>query len=169
MDVYEAIRRRVAVREFKPDPVPHEVVERLLLAVRWAPSTRNKQPWRVVVVQDKPTITKIGALSPSGGFIAKAPVALAITMEAGVRNEQLDAGRIVENLELMAWSLGLGTCYVGQMDRDAVKALLGIPAESDLVTVMPFGYPTDAAKKAGKKRKPLSEIAYRDHWGQPLR
>ena len=53
MDVYEAVRSRLTVREFKPDPVPDEVVQKMLRAVQWAPSSRNRQPWHLVVVRDQ--------------------------------------------------------------------------------------------------------------------
>ena len=68
---------------------------------------------------------------------------------------------------LAAWAEGVGTCYVGGIDRDAVKELLGVPEEMELVTVMPFGFPTEAALAGGKRRKPLEEIAFRERFGQP--
>ncbi|MEE9285458.1 MAG: nitroreductase family protein [Dehalococcoidia bacterium] len=168
MEVYEAIRRRVAVREFKPDPLPEPTVRKILLAARWAPSQRNRQPWRLVVVQDRETLRRIGALAPTGGFIADAPLAIAIAMDTE-RMVQFDAARAIENMILVAWAEGVGTCYVGRIERDAVKELLAIPAEMELVTVMPFGFPTDEALGRGKRRKPLDEIAFRERFGQPYR
>ena len=85
----------------------------------------------------------------------------------GARLPQFDAARAIENMILTAWSLGVGTVYVQGIDRDAVKDLLGIPEELDLITVMPFGYPTEAAKSVGKRRKPLAEIASIERFGQP--
>ena len=166
MEVYEAIRRRVAVREFKPEPVPEPIVRKILLAARWAPSQRNRQPWRLVVVQDKNTLAKIGALASTGGFIAQAPLAIAVVMDT-TRMVQFDAARAIENMILTAWAEGVGTCYVGGIDRDAVKELLGVPEEMELITVMPFGFPTDDSLAGGKRRKPLEEIAFRERFGQP--
>ena len=166
MDVYEAIRSRVAVREFEPDPVPAAAVKKILLAARWAPSQRNRQPWRFVVIRERETLRRIGELASSGAFIADAPLAIAVAME-GARLPQFDAARDIENMILTAWSLGVGTVYVQGIDRDAVKELLGIPAELDLITVMPFGYPTEAAKSVGKRRKTLAEIASVERFGQP--
>ena len=166
MDVYEAIRSRVAVREFESTLVADAVVKKILLAARWAPSQRNRQPWRFVVVRERETLRRIGALASSGPFIADAPLAIAVAME-GSRLPQFDAARAIENMILTAWSLGVGTVYVQGIDRDAVKDLLGIPEELDLITVMPFGYPTEAAKSVGKRRKPLAEIASVGRFGQP--
>ena len=166
MDVYDAIRSRVAVREFKPEAVPVDVVKKILLAARWAPSQRNRQPWHFVVVKNRETLQGIGEFAPSGGFIADAPMAIAVAVH-GAKLAQFDAARAIENMILVAWSLGVGTVYIHGIDRDAVKLLLDIPVELDLITVMPFGYPTDAAKSVGKKRKALEEIAHVERFGQP--
>lgn len=169
MDVYQVIRSRVAVRDFKPDPVPEASIRKVLLAARWAPSQKNRQPWRFIVVQDRAALKQMGALASSGGFIAQAPMAIAVLTEPGSRMAQFDVARAIENMELAAWAEGLGTTYVGQLDRDKIKALLDVPAEMELVTVMPFGYPTEKALRAGKRRKPLEEIAHRERFGQPYR
>ena len=166
MDVYQAIRTRVAIRGFKPDPVPEPTVRRILWAARWAPSQRNRQPWHFIVIREKEAMHKIGALASSGGYIAQAPMAIAVVME-GPRMAQFDAARAIENMMLTAWAEGVGTCYVGGIDRDAVKEMLGVPGEMELITVMPYGYPTDAEKAKSKRRKSLSEIAHRERFGQP--
>ncbi|MBM4406024.1 MAG: nitroreductase [Chloroflexi bacterium] len=163
MDVEQAIRQRVTVRDFKPDPVPKAVIEKILSAARWAPSQRNRQMWRFIVIQERAMLERIAALSGSAGHIAKAPVAIAMVMTEAKGMYQIDAGRAVQQMELMAWSLGLGMCFVGGFDKDAVKQALGIPAAMELVTVMDFGYRTDA--EAGKKRLPLSELVSKETYG----
>lgn len=167
MDVYEAIRGRLAVREFKPDPVPESTIRKVLLAARWAPSQRNRQPWHFIVVRDGETLKKIGAAASSGGYIANAPMAIAVVMD-GAKQPQFDGGRAIENMILTAWSEGIGTCYVGSIDRDAVKSILGVPDHMELMTVMPFGFPTPEALKGGKRRKALHEIAHLERFGQPF-
>jgi len=167
MDVYDAIRGRVAVKEFKPDPVPEAVLRKILLAARWAPSQRNRQPWHFVVVRDPETIREIGGLASSGEYIAQAPVAIAVVVESDRPMQRFDAARAIENMLLVAWSHGVGTSYVGQMDRDRIKDILRIPAEMELVTVMPYGYPAPTEAAKGKRRKPLGEIASRGTFGVP--
>jgi nitroreductase len=168
MDVYEAIRRRVAVKEFKPDPIPDATLRKILLAARWAPSQRNRQPWHFVVVRDPETRAKLASLTSSGPFIAEAPVAIAVAID-GARMPQFEAGRAMENMVLTAWAEGVGTTMVGGFDKDAVKAVLGIPGEMELITVMPFGYPTDDALARGKRRKSLDEVAHLERFGDPYR
>ena len=164
MDVYECIRSRVAVKSFRPDPVPDRVISKVLRAARWAPSQRNRQPWHLIVVRDKKTIRNLASLTSSGAYISEAPVAIAVVME-NARMPQFDAGRLIENMLLAALSEGVGTSYVGGYDHAAAKELLHIPQEMEFITVMPFGYPTEEAKSAGKRRKPLSETAHKEHFG----
>ncbi len=92
MEVYDCIRSRLTIRSFKPDPVPDEMVTRILQAGRWAPSSRNLQPWHFIVIRDREALQEIGRIATSGSFVAQAPLAIAIVMEDADRPE-LDAGR----------------------------------------------------------------------------
>ena len=171
MDVYEAVRTRLTVREFEPDPVPDEVVEKLVRAGQWAASSRNLQPWRFIVIRDRDTLARIGAVASSGRFVADAPMAIAIAMDDADRPD-LDTGRAMQQMELVAWEEGLGTCFVGlrvaEQNRQ-VKEILGIPDAVELVTVLPFGYRLagNDGREGIKNRKPLSEIAFSERFGQP--
>ncbi len=166
MEVYDCIRSRITVRDFKPDPVPNSLVTKMLRAARWAPSARNRQPWHFVVIEDPSTLEQIGEIASSGSFVGQAPLAIAVAMDHANRPE-LDAGRALQHIELVAWSEGIGGCVAGIRGEEntRVKELLGIPAEMELVTVMAFGYPAEGAS-SGKRRKPLSEIAHSDRFGQ---
>ena len=167
MDVYQCIKSRLTVRSFRPDPVPESVIRRMLQAARWSPSARNRQPWHFIVIQNRDTLDKIGAIASSGGFIGDAPLAVAVVMDRAGRPE-FDAGRSLQQMELTAWSLGVGGCVAGvRGDENAqVKELLNIPEDKELVTVMAFGYPTIPAAAGTKQRKPLPEIAHRERFGQ---
>lgn len=167
MDVFDCIVSRPAVRNFCPDPIPADVVRKILQAGRQAHSQRNRQPWRFVVVQRRETLGQIGALASSGPYIANALLAIALVIE-GAKNPYIDATRAAECLMLAAWGEGVGSCWVGGLDRPKIKALLGIPEEAELITVIPFGYPTDEEKAQKKVRKRLSMIAYGERYGQAL-
>ena len=167
MEAYRCIRSRLTVREFKPDPVPERVIRRMLQAARWAPSARNRQPWNFIVIQDRDTIAQIGGIASSGGFIGGSPLAVAVVMDRGGRPE-FDAGRSLQQMELAAWSLGVGGCVAGVRgeENQKVKELLDIPEDKELVTVVAFGYPTDEAAARSKSRKPISEFAHSERYGQ---
>ncbi len=163
MDVYECIRSRRTVRDYKPDPIPPEALYKILQAARWAPSSSNTQKWHFVVVQDRDTLTALGGITTQGTFIAQAPLAVAVAMDDAPR-PQLDAGRALQQMELMAWSQGIGMCFVGVRDPEqqrAVKELLNIPETMELITVLPFGYRDESVKRQGTPRIPMEEIV---HW-----
>jgi nitroreductase len=149
--------------------VPDLVIHRILQAARWAPSSSNTQPWHFIVVREKATIEKLGEICTQGAFIGQSQVAIAIVME-GARRAQLDAGRALQQMELVAWSEGLGTCFVGVRGeaQDQVKELLGIPEDMELVTVLPFGYRVQGRRGTGTPRKAMSEIAHGERFGQAL-
>lgn len=167
MEVYQCIRSRITVRDFKPDPIPNNVVKKMLRSARWAPSARNRQPWHFIVITDRSTLEQIGTIASSGSFIGQAPLAIAVVMDHANRPE-LDAGRALQQMELAAWSEGIGGCTAGVRgeENSQVKELLAVPDDLELVTVMAFGYPTDTAKAGGKRRKQLSEIAHSQRFGQ---
>ena len=169
MEVYQWIRSRRTVREFKPDPVPEDIIMRILQAGRWAPSSSNTQCWHFIVIQDRTTLTTLGEICSQGRFIGQAPVAIAIVMENAPR-PQLDAGRAIQQMELMAWSQSVGTCFSAVRDpaqQVAVKELLGIAEEMELITILPFGYRAEGPRSKGTPRKPMEEIAHREKFGQP--
>ena len=170
MDVFNCIRRRRTIRDFKPDPVPDDVVHRILQAARWAPSSSNTQPWHFIVVRNPDTISELGSICTQGTFIGQAPLAIAVVM-GETRRPQLDAGRALQQMELVAWSEGLGTCFVGIRgeQQTEVKTLLGIPEEMELVTVLPFGYRIRRPAGTGTPRKSMSEITHGERFGQELK
>ena len=168
MEVYDCIRSRRTVRNFKPDPVPDRVLNRILRAGRWAPSSSNVQPWHFIVIKNPATIQTMGGIATQGTFLGQAPLAIAIVMEDAAR-PQLDAGRVIQQMELVAWSEGLGTCFVGlraEEQQVALKELLGIPSEMELITILPFGYREEGFTGRGVPRKSMAEIAHGEKFGQ---
>ena len=168
MDVFACVRTRVETREFKPESVPEAVIHKILEAGRWSPSQRNRQPWHFIVIQHRQTLQQLGAMAASGPYLADAPLAIAVVTE-GARAPLLDGTRAISSMQLVAWEEGLGSCWIGSVDREGVKRLLGLPETCELITVLPFGYPTDAAKALKKRRKPLEQIAHRERFGTPYR
>ncbi len=121
-----------------------------------------------MVVQARDTLKKLGAIATQGAFIANAPLAIAIVVDNATR-PQLDAGRALQQMELVAWSEGMGTCFVGVRAADqqeAVKELLNIPPEMELITIMPYGYRLPGSRGQGTPRKPMAEMAHRETFGE---
>ena len=163
MDVYEAIKSRRTVRDYKPDPIPEDLLHKILQCARWSPSSSNTQKWSFIVIRDRETLKTLGQIATQGPFITQAPLVIAVVMDDAPR-PQLDAGRALQQMELMAWSLGLGTCFVtlSQNERDLISEILRVPEDAELITVLPFGYRMDSSKRKGVPRKRVSEIHHEE-------
>jgi nitroreductase len=166
MDVFEAIRTLLAVRRYRDEPVPEDVLRRVLEAGRLSPSAANKQPWHFVVVQDPNVLRQLSTVARSGPYISEAPLAIVVAIEPS-RFALADAGRAIQDMLLTAWDAGVGGNWVGS-GAQATKELLGIPDELDVAAILPLGYPAGAIGEGQKTRKPLSDIAHRERWGQPF-
>ncbi|MFZ1042327.1 MAG: nitroreductase family protein [Anaerolineales bacterium] len=168
MEVYDAIRTVLAVRAYKDKPIPQAVVLRIVEAARLTASSMNGQPWHFIIVEDSDTLKKLAALARSGPYIAQAPLAIVVAMEKSIYAVS-DASRAIQSMILTAWSEGVGSNWVGFENLSAIKPLLGIPDNIDVLAVLPFGYAAKEIGKGKKKRKPLSEVAHRERFGQSFK
>ncbi len=166
MDVFEAATKRIEVKEYKDELVPMGVIQKILEAGRLSPSAMNMQPWSFIVVRDRNTLRRIAELSPTGKYIAGAAFAIAVAVNTEDKWYQVDTARAVQSMMLVAWSLGVGSRWVGGIERDEIKKLLKIPEQLHLLTVLPFGYPRHSVKGV-KNRKPLQQVAYVEKYGEP--
>lgn len=167
MDVFTAIQTVLAVRSYRDEPVPPDVIRRIVEAGRLTGSSMNGQPWHFVVVENRETLRKLGSLARSGPYTADAAFAIVVATEES-RFAVSDGSRAIQSMVLAAWAEGVGSNWVGFTGMDEVKALLGIPGEMDVLAILPFGYPAQAVGKGKKKRKPLAAVAHRENFGQPL-
>ncbi len=168
MDVFEAVRTLLAVRNYQDKAVLEDSLRRILEAGRLTASSMNGQPWHFLVVQNRDTLRQLGSLLRTGRYVAQAPLAIVVVIDH-TTYALSDASRAIQSMLLTAWTDGLGSNWVGFGGLDHIKPLLGIPAELEVFAVLPIGYPRDEIKGQGKKqRKALSEVAYREQWGQPF-
>jgi nitroreductase len=166
------LRTLRAVRSFRPDTVPQEVVDDILEVARWSGSASNKQPWEIVVVRERDTLRSLSSVEGYAGHLAGAPLGLVLVM-AGDRAEQetYDEGRLAERIMLAAHAHGVGSSigWIVGSGRDAARRLLGIPKEKVVRTAISLGYPDEGARRSstvrGQARKPLGEIVYDERYG----
>jgi nitroreductase len=168
--VFETIAARKSVRAFVDRPVGEDELARLLEAARAAPSARNGQEWRFVVVRDRAMRERIAEEAARQPFIGTAPVLLACCaqtdgrlMRCGQLAYTIDVAIAMDHLTLAAAALGLGTCWIGSFDEALVKELLGIPAAVRVVQLMPLGYPADPSPVT-KSRLRREEIVHMERW-----
>jgi len=169
MNVFEAIAARRSIRGYLDKPVEPEKLTRILDAARRAPSARNRQEWKFVVVREKETRQKLMAAARNQAFVGEAPVviaACAVTTDAVMACGQLaypiDVAIAVDHMTLAAVEEGLGTCWVGAFYEDQVKQILGIPPAVRVVQLLALGYPKSIPDP--KPRKSLSEIVCYERW-----
>jgi nitroreductase len=166
MDTFQAIRTRRTTRTFLPTKVSDETVTKILEAGRLTPSARNLQPWHFIVVQDGAVLKQLGGLCTSGHFVERASCAIAVVTDPANRWHEIDGARAVQSMELAGWNEGVGTCWIGNMERERIKELLAIPQSLHLLTILPFGYPTEANAPRRKTKKRPDEVCYWERYGQ---
>lgn len=176
MNLFEAIAKRHSVRSFSDKPVERAKLESIFNAVRMAPSARNAQEWRFILVTDAELKERVAA---AGGqpFLRECPVivvACALTdcriMQCGEPAYLVDLSIAVDHLMLSAAAMGLGTCYVGLFDSGAVREALGIPRKVPVTALVALGYERGGEMPANAKhRLSIDEILMENSWGEPLR
>ena len=167
MEVFEAIRTLLAVRSYQDKAVPDAVVRRIVEAGRLTGSGLNEQPWHFIVVRDRETLRRLGALASSGPYVAQAPLAIVVAI-AKTRFAVSDASRAIQSMLLTAWADGVGSNWVGFGGLDKVKVVLDIPVGLDVLAILPFGYPARAVGRGKKQRKALREVAHLERYGRPF-
>jgi nitroreductase len=168
MEVYEAIRTVLAVREFLSKPVPDSTIYRIVESARLTASSQNRQPWHFVVVQNKETLVNLGSLVRSGPYNAQAAFAVVVAIDKESRFGLSDASRAIQSMVLTAWSEGVSSNWTGWVGMTEVASHLGIPDNFDVVAVLPFGYAAHVRTMGKKRRKALSEIASSECFDQPF-
>ena len=145
LDGAEILATRRSVRRFVDRAVEGPLLDAIFESCRLAPSARNSQPCSFIVVRDRERLARLAALrGESSAPIARAPVAVAVTSDPAISPRHVQDGCIATyHLILAAWAQGLGTCWIGGMDRPEAKQILDVPEDQYLVTVTPLGYPAE--------------------------
>jgi len=158
MDALEAIRKRRSVRAYTGDPIPRQDLETIVDAGRWAASGYNAQPWNFIVVTDRAMIEK---LKVAAAWMDKAGAIIAVVLDPSTKYWLEDGSAAVENMLIAAAALGYGSCWLEGYTlphEQEFKALLGVPDEKRLLTLVPIGVPVTWPTK---DKKPLAQVL---HW-----
>ncbi|MFX0006758.1 MAG: nitroreductase family protein [Promethearchaeota archaeon] len=152
------LKGRRSIRAYQVKPIEDEELNKILEAGRWSPSASNRQPWEFIVIKNKDILLKLAKTISYGRFMKEVPVAIAIVakMKTSPKWYLIDTSLVSMNMILMAWSLGIGTCWIGAMNREKAKDILGLGDNDHLLTILPFGYikgeiPEPTARKALEK------------------
>lgn len=192
-DVFEVMRTTRAVRRYRPDPIPEEVVGSILEAGTWAPSGGNAQPWQFIVFRDAEMKRRVGELADAirqeraGRYGAQPPAKLGPPTPLGeapllvmVCRKTLDPPvatstaslyasiyPAVQNMLLAARAHGVGSVLVTmfKLREEAFRELLELPDDVEPCALLPFGYPKGGFGPV--QRQPWRDVTYVDRWGTP--
>lgn len=186
MEFWQVVEGRHSVRDFKPDPIPREVLARMVHAASIAPSAMNEQPWRFHVTTGE-TRSALGKLVSQATIhlseymevlgperyedavkwyssLGDAPVVIAVSVATPESdfdniNRLVSVGAALENLMLAATAQGLGCCNItfSWWVKDELEKLLGIDAERTMVSIVAIGYPSDAPLAAPPKNEDIAD------------
>ena len=169
MDVSQAILRRYSCRRYGAKPIEPDKLAAVLEAARQAPSAKNLQDWRFVVVTEKAMRKRLAAAANSQTFLEDAgAIIIACTvsdhvMRCGQAIGPIDVSIAIEHMCLQATELGLATCWIGSFYPDKVRPIVGIPEHIDIIELLALGYPADAPKE--HRREPIESIVSYETWG----
>ena len=183
METLEAINKRVSLKtRLSARDIKQDIIAKVLRAAMLAPSARNNQPWRFIVVRGKEVVENLvnKAFSETNKVVKEAPVIIIVCANpnddiiyGGKEYYLLAVGMAVENMLLVATDLGLVTHPMTGVNEDELKRILGIPHEVGFVIATPLAYPTEGSyEKAAQERlsqrtrKDLKELVYSDVWGR---
>jgi nitroreductase len=173
-DTIRPLLRTRQVREFTDEPLTDAELEAVTDAGRWSGSSKNEQPWRFIVIRDPATIRAIhDAGLPQTRSLKTATAAVAIVLPSQrerLVSDAYDDGRAAERMLIAANMLGLGggIAWIRSDVLDAARAILGLPDDRIVRTVLSLGHPTEAARqpksKPGEARRPRREAVFEEHW-----
>ncbi len=166
MDLLEGIYSRRSIRQYTDQQVDRDQLLEIVKAGTWAPSGLNNQPWRFVIVTSAEIRKELAKQTTYHFVIERAPACIAVFVDRSamyhdVKDHQ-SMGACIQNMLLAAHGLGLGAVWLGEIlkNADAVRKLLELPQEMELMAVVALGHP--AHDKHSSKRKSVSEVLLKE-------
>ncbi|MEX2246178.1 MAG: nitroreductase family protein [Dehalococcoidia bacterium] len=164
-DAYRTIVTKRDTRSYTDQQIPAEAERRILQAGRMAGSSKNVQPCRFVVIDDRAVKDELAKCGDFSGWIPTAPLLIAVVgTDVGTRND-FDAGRAAQNMMVAAWGEGISSCPVTMHRQECAAEVLGLPAGYRVPIVLGFGYIAKAQKKVPEAaRRSWDEYVHRNRW-----
>ncbi len=159
VDTFECIATKLDVRDFAQKEVPSEIKSRILESARLTGTGLNTQHWRFVLVQNKDNLKKLAEDSTSGGWVSGANFAVIVLTNPKYRFHLIDAGRVVQDMQLAAWNHGVVSCVFTGIKEEKLRNDFGIPDELSPSIIVGFGYPARTIK-GRKNRLQLDELVF---------
>lgn len=168
MTVLEAIQKRYSCRVYQDKPIEPDKINQIFEAARLAPSAKNLQDWRFIVVTDKTTKVKLAQAANNQTFLSEAgAIIIACSnsdyiMRCGQAIGPIDVAIAIEHICLEATELGLATCWIGSFYPEKVRQILNIPEQIQIIELLALGYPADSPTPPN--RLPVENIVCYEKW-----
>lgn len=169
MDTFDCIVTKLEIREFEDkNDVSSEIKLKILESARLTGSSLNNQPWRFILVQKKDNLKKLSESSTSGKWISEANFAVMILVNPHYRYHLIDAGKVVQSMQLAAWNFGVGSGLYTGIEEGKVTKDFEIPVDLKPVIVVGFGYPKRKidGRKMKKNRLSMEELLSYESFGK---
>ena len=173
MDFLELAKQRYSCRGFASKKVEDDKIKKILEAAKLAPTARNFQPQKILVLTDEEQLKKLSNCTQYGW---NAPVIMIIfyDKESSYKRDKydnkefgdIDTSIVTTHMMLEAQNLGLGTTWIGSFDPQKIIETYNVPNNLIPVAILPIGYPSEDIKpsKLHEERKDISDFAYLNDW-----
>jgi len=169
MDAYDCIRTKLDLREFDSTrAIPSEAKMKILESARVTGSAMNSQHWRFILVQTPERLKTLAEDSTTGSWVRGANFAVIVLTGEKRGFALIDAGRVVQDMQLAAWNLGVVSCIFTGVNQTTLRRDFSVPEGLVASVVIGFGYPAKRITGAKKKRKPLTELVFVESYGKPF-
>jgi nitroreductase len=165
MDTFDCIATKLDVREFTTKDVSSEIRKEILEAARLTGTGLNTQHWRFVIVAERDNLEKLAQDSTSGGWVSGANFAIMVLTNPKYGFHSIDAGRVVQNMQLAAWNRGVYSCLFTGMNEAKLRKDFGIPEDLNPTVIVGFGYSGRNLTGKKKDRLPIDTLAYNERYG----
>jgi nitroreductase len=169
MDSFDCIATKLDVREFSLQEVPAEIKSKILDAARLTGSGLNTQHWRFILVEEKKNLEKLAEDSTTGGWVSGANFAVIVLTNPRHKFHMIDAGRVVQDMQLAAWNYGIASCLFTGVQEEKLRRDFNIPKHLNPTIIVGFGFSAKEIIGKRKNRLPLDELIYHEKYGNARR
>jgi nitroreductase len=169
MDAFKCIATKLEVREFSTQDISSEIRSKILEAARLTGTGMNTQHWRFILVEKKDNLKKLAEDSTSGSWVAGANFAVIVLTNPKYGFHLIDAGRVLQNMQLTAWNEGVGSGLFTGIREEKIRKDFQIPTELTPSVILGFGYPVSKLTGKRKNRLPVHELVYYEKYGNSKR
>ena len=167
LGTYEIVVSKLDIRQFKDIDVSNEIRLKILESARQVGTGLNSQHLRFILIDSKDMLQLLAEDSTSGGWVSGANFAIVILTNSDYGFKMLDAGRALQNMQLVAWSEGVGSGLFTGIRDNKMRTDFNIPEDLDIAVIVGFGYPSRKLTGMKKNRMSMNNILYHQRYGNP--